>query len=62
MNILPKLWFWLTVSNDCGWCKRRLHQAWIPLRHFNLGGVKVKRVSHGMCPTCFTNWTGGVKS
>lgn len=46
------LWFWLTHHYDCGWCKRRLHRAWIPLGPSRIGKALVPRVSHGICPKC----------
>lgn len=50
---LERLWFWLTHSIDCSWCRERQHQAWIPLGQQKLTkNCKVPRISHTICPRC----------
>jgi hypothetical protein len=47
-----RVWFWLTYSVDCAKCRRRLRQAWVPLRYVSRK-LRVARVSHTYCAECF---------
>jgi hypothetical protein len=50
---LQKLLFWLTHLTDCGWCHRRMHRAWLPLRGQKLArSVRIPRISRGMRTAC----------
>lgn len=55
-----RLWFWLTHSIDCSWCGKRLHRRWLWLPPLKSRRVRLPRISHGMCPACFQNFTSGL--
>jgi hypothetical protein len=51
---LFRLWFHLTYSIHCSWCKGVIHRALIPLPSKRLtNSIRLPRVSHGICPACF---------
>jgi len=53
MTAMKRLWFLLTTSIDCSWCKRRVRQAWIPLPGRRLtDSIRLPRVSHTICAKC----------
>lgn len=50
MALIKSIWWRLTTSRQCSWCKRWKYRApgyWLGLRRH--------RVSHGMCQMCFKN-------
>lgn len=49
---MKRLWFWLTTSKICPWCKVTTHYAWIPLSDRLTNARRLPRVTHGICREC----------
>ena len=50
---LARLWFWLTTTTKCSWCRKTTHRRWLWLPQIRLTkSIRIDRVSHGMCMDC----------
>jgi len=56
---LTRLWFWLTTTHRCAWCRRILHRRWIWMPKQRLEcGIKIDWITDGFCAECFEKTTG----
>jgi hypothetical protein len=59
---IARLWFWITHTTRCSWCRRILHRRWLWLPAQSVGyGVKLPRVTDGICPACFHDLLKGAQ-
>ncbi len=50
---MKRLWFWLTYTSICSWCRVVMHDPWLPLPGKHLTrNRRLPRVTHGICPEC----------